>query len=39
MGELMQESAILDPYLLLVLGEERVCLGVWDDAGIIASAK
>lgn len=39
LGELIQESVVLDPYLLLVRGEERVCLGVWDDAGIIAAAK
>jgi hypothetical protein len=39
LGELIRESAVLDPYLLLVRGEERVCLGVWDDGGIIAAAK
>jgi hypothetical protein len=39
LGELIRESVVLDPYLLLVRGEERVCLGVWDDAGIIARAK
>jgi hypothetical protein len=39
LGELVRESVIIDPYLLLVRGEERVCIGVWDDTGIIASAK
>ena len=38
LGELVQELVVLDPYLLLVRGEERVCLGLWDDTGIIASA-
>jgi hypothetical protein len=39
LGELIREAAVLDPYLLLVRDDERVCLGVWDDAGIIASAR
>jgi hypothetical protein len=39
LGELVRESVTIDPYLLLVRGEERVCIGVWDDTGIIASAK
>jgi hypothetical protein len=39
LGELIRESIVLDPYLLLVRGQERICLGVWDDRGIIASAK
>jgi hypothetical protein len=39
LGELIEESVVIDPYLLLVLGHERVCIGVWDDEGIIASAK
>ncbi|MEA2770875.1 MAG: hypothetical protein QOD93_3837 [Acetobacteraceae bacterium] len=39
LGELIRESVVLDPYLLLVHGEERVCLGLWDDTGIIASAS
>jgi hypothetical protein len=38
LGELIRESIVLDPYLLLVRGQERICLGVWDDRGIIASA-
>jgi hypothetical protein len=37
LGELIRESVVLDPYLLLVQGEEQICLGVWDDSGIIAS--
>jgi hypothetical protein len=39
LGELIRESVVLDPYLLLVQGEERVCLGLWDYTGIIASAS
>ena len=38
LGELIRESVVLDPYLLLVQGDEHVCLGVWDDDGLIASA-
>ena len=38
LGELVRESVVLDPYLLVVLGEERVCIGVWDGPRIIASA-
>jgi hypothetical protein len=30
LGELMQESVVLDPYLLLRYGEDNVCLGIWD---------
>jgi hypothetical protein len=39
LGELIRDTAVLDPYLLLVRGEDRVCLGVWDDEGIIAQAR
>jgi hypothetical protein len=39
LGELIREEVVLDPYLLLVRGEERICLGVWDDDGVIALAK
>ena len=38
LGELMQEEVMLDPYLLLECDGERVCLGIWDGAQIIASA-
>src|SRR4051794_39498785 len=38
LGELVRESVVLDPYLLLVRNGEHVCIGVWDDTGIIASA-
>src|ERR1700733_12452674 len=30
LGTLVRESVVLDPYLLLVRDEERVCLGLWD---------
>jgi hypothetical protein len=39
LGTLVRESVVLDPYLLLVRDEERVCLGLWDDTAIIASAS
>ena len=38
LGELVQERAVLDPYLLLVRGGERVCLGIWDGNTIVARA-
>ena len=38
-GELIRESVVLDPYLLLVRDKEQVCLGVWDDDVIVALAK
>ena len=39
LGELVRDSVVLDPYLLLVCGPERVCLGIWDGRRIIASAE
>ena len=38
LGELLQEEVVLDPYLLLDIGGERVCLGIWDQGRIIAAA-
>jgi hypothetical protein len=38
LGELVQEEVVLDPYLLLQYGQERVCLGVWDERHIVAAA-
>ena len=38
-GELVQERAVLDPYLLLVRGGERACLGIWDGGKIITRAS
>lgn len=38
LGELLQEEVVLDPYLLLECEGERVCLGIWDGARIIARA-
>jgi hypothetical protein len=29
---------VLDPYLLLECDGERVCLGIWDENRIIATA-
>lgn len=38
LGELKQQEVVLDPYLLLECEGERVCLGIWDGARIIAAA-
>ncbi len=38
LGELVEDHVVLDPYLLLERDGERVCLGIWDDGGIIAIA-
>ncbi len=38
LGELVQDRAVLDPYLLLVRGRERICLGIWDGGKIVAKA-
>ena len=38
LGELLQEAVVLDPYLLLEYGAERVCLGIWDGRRIVAMA-
>jgi hypothetical protein len=39
LGELVREEVVLDPYLLLALGDERACLGVWDGTQIIYCAN
>ncbi|HTW29455.1 MAG TPA: hypothetical protein VME92_20180 [Acetobacteraceae bacterium] len=39
LGELVREEVVLDPYLLLVRGEERICLGIWEGTEIIAQAQ
>ncbi len=36
LGELLQNEVVLDPYLLLKFGMERICLGIWDGSRIIA---
>lgn len=38
LGELLEDHVVLDPYLLLERDGERVCLGIWDDSGIVAQA-
>jgi hypothetical protein len=35
LGELVRDEVVLDPYLLLSLGDERACLGVWNGTQII----
>jgi hypothetical protein len=37
LGELKRHEAVLDPYLLIETGSERVCLGIWEDSKIIAT--
>ena len=37
LGELVQDTAVLDPYLLLTYRGERICLGIWDGDELIAS--
>lgn len=38
-GELIQKKVVLDPYLMMVVGDEQICLGVWDGAKIIHIAQ
>lgn len=38
LGELLRQEVVLDPYLLIVYGNERICLGIWDGRRIIAAA-
>jgi hypothetical protein len=39
LGELVQDTAVLDPYLLLTYRGERICLGIWDGDDLIASMR
>ena len=39
LGELVQEEVVLDPYLLLECGGQRICLGIWDEQRIITQAR
>jgi hypothetical protein len=39
LGELKREEVVLDPYLLFEYGDECVCLGIWEDGRVIASAQ
>ena len=38
LGELRQDTVLLDPYLIAEFGEERAVLGIWDGDRIIAVA-
>lgn len=38
LGELVQQEVVLDPYLMAVRNNEIACLGIWDEAGVIACA-
>jgi len=37
-GELRQDSAVIDPYLIICYGDERAIIGIWDDDGVIRQA-
>jgi hypothetical protein len=39
LGELIQQEVVLDPYLILACNTEMACLGIWDEAGIIAHVE
>ncbi|MBN8901634.1 MAG: hypothetical protein J0H57_11425 [Rhodospirillales bacterium] len=39
LGELVEDAAVLAPYLLLEQDGARVCLGIWDETGIVARAS
>jgi hypothetical protein len=36
LGELVQQEVVVDPYLIVVCNDEIACVGIWDDAGVIA---
>jgi hypothetical protein len=36
LGELVQQDVVIDPYLIVMCNGEMACLGIWDDAGVIA---
>ncbi len=38
LGELRQDTVVLDPYLIAEYGDDRVILGIWDGDRVIASA-
>jgi hypothetical protein len=38
LGELLQERVLLDPYLFAIRGDERLLLGIWNDATVLLCA-
>jgi hypothetical protein len=38
LGELRQDTVVLDPYLIAEYGDDRVVLGIWDGEQVIACA-
>lgn len=38
LGELVEDASVLDPYLLLEQDGVRICLGIWDETGIVSRA-
>jgi hypothetical protein len=38
LGELKRHEAVLDPYLVLEHGDQRICLGIWEGSKVIAAA-
>jgi hypothetical protein len=39
LGELRQDTVVLDPYLIAEYGDDRVILGIWDGDEVIACAE
>ena len=37
-GKLIQDSVVIDPYLVVRRGDDEICIGIWDDRGIIHEA-
>lgn len=38
LGKLIRDSVVIDPYLVLRRGQDEICLGIWDDTGILHEA-
>ncbi|HSU07326.1 MAG TPA: hypothetical protein VLI93_17315 [Acetobacteraceae bacterium] len=39
LGELRQDTVVLDPYLIAEYGDDRIVLGIWDGDQVIACAE
>lgn len=37
-GQLIQRSELIDPYIVVECGDERACLGIWEDDRVVAVA-
>ena len=38
-GELVRDRVVLDPYLLVIRGNELACLGIWEGNQVLARAE